>query len=84
MVAQEEGDEGGTDWEAGVRRCKLLSTGWISNKTLLHRTGNYIQYPVVNIMEKCILRSVYVCITESCCCTAEINILKINYTSIKI
>ena len=28
--------------------------------------------------------SVYVCITESCCCTAEINTLKINYTSFKI
>ena len=61
MVAQGEGDGGGTDWEAGVCRCKLLSTGRISNKALLHRTGNYIQYPVVNIIEKHILRSECIC-----------------------
>ena len=31
------------DREFGVGRCKLLSLGWISNETLLHSTGTYIQ-----------------------------------------
>ena len=61
VVAIGEGSGGGTDWEAGVSICKLLSTGWIKNKALLHRTGNYIQYPVVNIMEESILRSECIC-----------------------
>ena len=41
-------------------------TGWI-NKILLYSTGNYIQYPVINIMEKNMKKNV------SLCCTAEIN-----------
>ena len=28
--------------------CTLLNIGWINNKVLLHSTGNYIQYPVIN------------------------------------
>ena len=39
-------------WEFGVSRCKLLYIGCINNKVLLYSTGNYIQYPVINIMEK--------------------------------
>lgn len=35
------------DLESGIRRCKLLYTGWISSKVLLCRTGNFIQYPVI-------------------------------------
>ena len=38
----------GMDWEFGVSRCKLLHTEWISNKALLHSTGNYIQYSGIN------------------------------------
>ena len=38
----------GMDWEAGISRCKLLYIEWINNKVLLYRTGNYIQYPVIN------------------------------------
>ena len=35
-------------------------------------------------MEKNMIKNVYICITESLCCTAEINTtLEINYTSIK-
>ena len=41
------GVERGMDWEFGVKRCKLLYTGWI-NKVLVNGTGNYIQYPVIN------------------------------------
>ena len=40
------------------------------NKVLLYSTGNYIQYPVINHNEK-----EYICITESLCCTAEMNTL---------
>ena len=37
------GSGGGSDWEFGVSRCKLLYKGWINNKVLLYKTGNYIQ-----------------------------------------
>ena len=40
--------EGGEDWEFGISRYKLLDTEWVNNKVLLHSTGNYIQYPVIN------------------------------------
>ena len=47
---------------------------WINIKILLCTTGNYIQYPVINhdgreYEKECI----YICITESLCCTVEIN-----------
>ena len=38
----------GIEWEAGVSRYKLSSTEWINSKVILHSTGNYIQYPVIN------------------------------------
>ena len=60
------------DWEFGVSRCRLLYIGWINNKVLLYSTGNYIQYPVINHNGK-EYEKVYICITESLCCTAEIN-----------
>ena len=34
--------------EFGIGRCKLVYTGWIDRKVLLHSTGNYTQYPVIN------------------------------------
>ena len=43
VVAKGEGRGSGMDWEFGVNRCKLLHWGWISNKVLLHSTGNSIQ-----------------------------------------
>ena len=36
----------------GVSRCKLLHIKWINNKVLFYSTGNYIQYPVINLNEK--------------------------------
>ena len=47
---------------------------WINNKVLLHSTGNYIQYPVINHNGKerekeCVYRY----ISESPGCTVEIN-----------
>ena len=64
---------GGIEWEFGVSRCKLLYIEWINNKVLLYSTGNYVQYPVINHRERNMKRNVCMCITESLCCTAEIN-----------
>ena len=51
---------GGMDWEVGISRCKLLYMGWISSEVLLYSTGNYVQYPTVNLIETNMKRSVYV------------------------
>ena len=40
------------DREFGFSRRKLLYIGRINNKVLLQSTGNSIQYPVINHMEK--------------------------------
>ena len=45
----------------------------MKNKVLLYSTGNYIHYPVINQMEKNMKKNMYICITKSLCCTAEIN-----------
>ena len=45
----------GMDWEFGISRCKLVYIEWMNNKVL---------------MEKNILKNVYMYITESLCCTA--------------
>ena len=62
------------DWEFGVSRCKQSHLEWISNEVLLYSTGNYIQSLV---MEHdggyCEKKNVYICITGSLCCTAEID-----------
>ena len=47
------------DWESGVSRFKLLHTGGIRNKMLLHSTGTYIQYHIINNMEKNMKKNVY-------------------------
>ena len=72
------------EWEIGVSRCKLLYMEWINNKILLYSTENYIQHPMINHNGKEYLKKeyIYIYITDLLCCTAEINTLKINYTSI--
>ena len=68
-----------------MNRCKLLYIGWIS-KVLLCSTENSIQYSVTNHNGKESEKNayIYICITDSLCCTAEINTtLQINYTPIK-
>ena len=66
----------GRHWEIRVSRCKLVYIEWINNKVLLYSTGNYIQYLVINYngreYEKVYIYT-YIYITESLCCTAEIN-----------
>ena len=74
MLVKGEGGGGGMDWESGFSRCKLVYTGWINIKVLLYSTGNYIQYPVINHNGKEYEKEyIYTRITESLCCTAEIN-----------
>ena len=48
VVARGEGVGGGSVWEFGISRCKLLYIEWINSKVLQYSTGNYIQYPVIN------------------------------------
>ena len=43
---------GRMDWDLWVSRCKLLCIQWINSKVLLYRTGNYIEYPVINLNGK--------------------------------
>ena len=74
VVAKGEGEGSRMDWEFGVSRCKLLHLEWINNKVLLYNTGNYtessgIDHDVKEYEEK----NVYVCMTESLCCTVEIG-----------
>ena len=60
------------DWEFGVGRCKLLHLELINNKILMNSTGNSIEYPVIDHNGKEYKnKNVYMCITESLCCTAE-------------
>ena len=74
MVAKGEGVGGGMEWEVGVSRRKLLYIECINNKVLLYSTENYIQYPMINHNgREYFKKNVYICITESLCCTAEIN-----------
>ena len=72
VVAKGEWGGRGMDWEFGVGRCKLLHLEWIYKKVLMSSTGN-IQYPVINRNGKEYLKkNVYMCVTESLFCTAEI------------
>ena len=48
VVSKGEAGRRGIDWEFGIKRSKLLYTGWTNNKVLLYSTGNYIQYPIIN------------------------------------
>ena len=67
--------ERGMNWEfeVSINRCKLLRLECINNKVLLYNTGNYMQSPEINRNEKEYIKTknVYMCITESLCCTAE-------------
>ena len=67
MVVKGERVGGWVEWEAGVSRCKLLYIEWINNKVLLYSTDNYIQYPMIIIMEKDILEKQNVCVCVCVC-----------------
>ena len=54
-----------------------------NNKVLLYTSGSYIKYPAINHNGKNLKKNVYICITESLCCIAEINIVNQLYFSKK-
>ena len=85
MVASGEGVGTGVEWKVEVSRCSLLEIGRITNKILLHSTGNYIQYPITkHNVKKNTKYNVYMCINESLFYAAKINTtLYISSTSIK-
>ena len=73
-LGEGEGLGAGMEWEVGISRKKLLYIEWINNQALLYSTTNYIQYPMRNHNGKRIFKkTIYAYITESLCCTAEIN-----------
>ena len=41
VVTKGEVAGGGTDWEFGISKCKLVYIKWIDNKVLLYSMGNY-------------------------------------------
>ena len=72
MVAK--GGRLGREWSESLGLADANSySGWINDKVLLHSTGNYIQHPLFNIIEKKMKKNVYMYITKSLCCIAEIN-----------
>ena len=76
VASGESGERGrGVDWKFGVIRFKLLHLEWIGNKVVLHSTGNYTQSLGINYngKEYIFKKIVYMCITESICCIAEIG-----------
>ena len=66
---------GGMDGEFGISRCKLLHLEWVRSEVLLYSTENHIQSLGVEHdgrwYEK---KNVFICMTESLCCTAEIDV----------
>jgi len=69
----------GLDWEFGTSRCKLLCRERTNNKVLLYRTGNYIQYPVINQYGKEYEKNIYIYICV-CVCVTESLIPETNTT----
>ena len=72
MVANGEGVDGGIEWEVAVSRCKLICR-IDKQQGSTYSTENYTRYPMINHNEKECFKK-YLCITESLCCTAVINI----------
>ena len=75
LGCQGGGTAGGKDGlRVWVGRYKQLHMEGL-NKVLLYSTGNYIQYPEIKHDGKEYLKEcIYICITESLCCTVEIGI----------
>ena len=60
VVAKRGREGGGRAWKFGVSRCKLLHIEMVYNKVLLFSTGNYIQQPMINIIEKNMRKNTYI------------------------
>ena len=79
VVAEGEESGRGQDWDQQAQ----TGIGSINYKILVYSTGNYIPYPVINHNGK-EYEKACICITYTLCCTAVINILQFNYTSINL
>ena len=74
MVAKWERGGSGMYGEFGLGRCKLLHLECISNEVLLDNIGNAIQSLGIEYDGKYYdKKNVYICMTGSLCCTAEIG-----------
>ena len=63
MGSQTAGHDWATKlWTFEIIRYRLLYTKQINNKVQLHRTGKYIQYPIINHNGKECKKSIYACI----------------------
>ena len=58
-----------------TKQQQLLYTEWINYQVLLYSTENYCQYPMVNHNGKEYFKRIYISVTESLCCIAEIKTL---------
>ena len=66
---------GGIKWEAGIDiYTPYIYMEWMNNKDLLQSTGKS-QYSVITYMGKKSEKEFDICITDSCCCKPETNIL---------
>ena len=65
----------GMDWGFGIGTCTLRSMEGLANRDLLYRTQNSTQCSVIVYVSKESERGSSICtwITESLCCTAEMN-----------
>ena len=63
---------GGINWEIGMDIYTLLYIKETTSKDLLYSTGNSTQYSVMAFRGK-ESKKVYICITDSLCCTPETN-----------
>ena len=72
MVAKGDEVQESDESEFGDQQMQTIIYRMDKNKVLLYSTGNSIQQPVINNNGK-EYKNVYLCLTESCCSTAEMN-----------
>ena len=73
-LLKEKGAGWGMNQEFEINVYTLLYVKQIANKDLLYSTGNYTQYFVITFKVKEFEKEyIYICITESLCCTPETN-----------
>ena len=71
------------DWEFGMSRCKQLYIDWTNSEVLYCIVqGTTFSIPGINHNEKDSEKEcIQICITESLCCTLEINSINHLYFS---